>query len=137
MKKLLITLLTITLTASEAISQTSSDTICLPTSQLKKAINRIEECKVIAEDLALTKQSLNLANQRISVKDSIIQKFEVKGNAYEATLLNYQQINNNLESIIQNLKKEVSLQKKAFRRQKLSKWFAGGIGIAIGFLIAK
>lgn len=130
-------MLTITLTASEGISQTSSDTICLPTSQLKKAINRIEECKVIAEDLALTKQTLSLANQRISVKDSIIQKFEVKGNAYEASLANYQQVNNNLESIIQNLKKEVSLHKKAFRRQKLSKWITGVLGIAVGFLIAK
>ena len=137
MKKLIIILLTITLTASEGISQTSSDTICLPIAQLKKAINKIEEGKVVAEELSLTKNSLAVANQRIALKDSIIQKFEIKGNAYEATLFNYQQININLESIIQNYKKEVSLQRKLIRRQKLSKWLAGGLGLAVGFLISK
>lgn len=137
MKQLIITALTITLIASEGISQTSNDTICLPSSQLKKAINRIETCKVIEEELTLTKESLQTANQRLTLKDSIITSFRLQTANYTRLIDNYTQNVTSLENINSNLKKEVSLHQKIIRRQKLSKWLVGGIGLGLGILISK
>ena len=137
MKQLIITALTITLIASEGISQTSNDTICLPSSQLKKAINRIETCKVIEEELTLTKESLQTANQRLTLKDSIITSFRLQTANYTRLIDNYTQNVTSLENINYNLKKEVSLHQKIIRRQKLSKWLVGGIGLGLGILISK
>lgn len=137
MKQLIITALTITLIASEGISQSSNDTICLPSSQLKKAINRIETCKVIEEELTLTKESLQTANQRLTLKDSIITSFRLQTANYTRLIDNYTQNITSLENINSNLKKEVSLHQKIIRRQKLSKWLVGGIGLGLGILISK
>lgn len=137
MKQLIITALTITLIASEGISQSSNDTICLPSSQLKKAINRIETCKVIEEELSLTKESLQTANQRLTLKDSIITSFRLQTANYTRLIDNYTQNITSLENINSNLKKEVSLHQKIIRRQKLSKWLVGGIGLGLGILISK
>lgn len=137
MKQLIITALTITLIASEGISQTSNDTICLPSSQLKKAINRIETCKVIEEELTITKESLQTANQRLTLKDSIITSFRLQTAKYTRLIDNYTQNVTSLENINSNLKKEVSLHQKIIRRQKLSKWLVGGIGLGLGILISK
>jgi len=137
MKRLLITLLTITLTASKGISQSSNDTICLPANQLKTAINKIEQCKVVAEELTLTKQTLESANNRLALKDSIISKFELKIKSYDQLFDNQRRLKENLENVVSNLKKEVSLQTRAYKRQKRSKWITAIIGLAVGYLIAK
>lgn len=125
------------LIALRGISQTSSDTTCLPNSQLKSVINRLETCKVIEEELSTTKEEVTLLNQRITIKDSIIGKFQNQTKNYTQLVDNYTRNVNNLQNVITNLKLEVNLQRKAIRRQKLSKWISGLIGIGVGVLISK
>lgn len=75
--------------------------------------------------------------QRLSLKDSIIQKLELKIQTYDKLIGNQAKVKENLENVISNLKKEVSLQRKAFRRQKRAKWITAILGLAAGYLIAK
>ncbi len=125
------------LIASEGISQTSSDTTCLPNTQLKNVINRLETCKVIEEELNTTKEQVGVLNNRIILKDSIIGKFQIQTNNYTQVIDNYSRNLKNLENVVSNLKLEVNLQRKAIRRQKLTKWISGLIGIGVGVLITK
>lgn len=131
---LLITLLT----AYQGISQTSSDSItCLPNAQLKKAINLIEKGKVVEEELNVTKELLKNSESRLSVKDSIIGKYQLSENQYKLLVSNFEQNVKNDKRIIYNLETQIKLSKKISRRQKLSKYIVGILGVSIGYLIAK
>jgi len=137
MKRLIITLLTTILIASEGISQTSTDTTCLPNTQLKKVINRIEACKVIEEELTLSKQQLSLATERINLKDSTISKFQVQGANYERLIENYKKTETTFRAVVDTQEKQIVLQKKLIRRKGFSKWIVGALGIGLGYFIAK
>jgi hypothetical protein len=137
MKRLLIIALTTILIASEGISQTSTDTTCLPNSQLKKVINRIEACKVIEEELTLSKSQLTVSNERVIVKDSIISKLHLQGANYERLIENYKKTETTFRSIVDTQEKQINLQKKLIRRKGFSKWIVGALGLGIGYLIAK
>ena len=137
MKKLIITVLTTILIASEGISQTSTDTTCIPNTQLKKVINRIEACKVLEEELALSKEQLNLAKDRINLKDTTILKLQLQGSNYERLIENYKKTETTFRSIVDNQEKQIFLQKKLIRRKGFSKWIVGALGIGIGYFIAK
>jgi hypothetical protein len=137
MKRLIITALTTILIASEGISQTSTDTTCIPNTQLKKVINRIEACKVLEEELALSKEQLNLAKDRINLKDTTILKLQLQGSNYERLIENYKKTETTFRSIVDNQEKQIVLQKKLIRRKGFSKWIVGALGIGIGYFIAK
>lgn len=137
MKRLIITVLTTILIASEGISQTSTDTTCIPNTQLKKVINRIEACKVLEEELALSKEQLNLAKDRINLKDTTILKLQLQGSNYERLIENYKKTETTFRSIVDNQEKQIVLQKKLIRRKGFSKWIVGALGIGIGYFIAK
>ena len=137
MKKLITTLLTILLTASVGISQTSSDTTCLPNAQLKKAINLIERGKVAEEELGHTKQLVTILENKVTVKDSVITKLFAEKDIYTNLVRNYEQQVSNDKNIIKNLEKSITLEKRISRKQKLSKWIVGLAGIGLGLLISK
>lgn len=131
---LLITLLT----AYQGISQTSSDSVtCIPNAQLKKAINLIEKGKVVEEELVATKELLKNSETRLSVKDSIIGKYQLSENQYKALVKNFEENVKNDSRIIYNLNTQIKLTQKIARRQKLSKYIVGILGVGIGYLIAK
>ena len=131
---LLITLLT----AYQGISQTSNDSVtCLPNAQLKKAINLIEKGKVVEEELVATKELLKNSETRLSLKDSIIGKYQLSENQYKSLVANFEQNLNNDKRIIYNLETQIKLSKKIARRQKLSKYIVGILGVSIGYLISK
>jgi hypothetical protein len=123
--------------ASESISQTSKDTICLPIEQVKKAINTIERGKVLDEELSLTKNKLQIKDSIIILKDSIISQFLYRESNYKSLIENYQSNINNDGKMINNLQTAINLSKKISRRQAVSKWIVGILGLSIGFLIAK
>lgn len=138
MKKQITTLLIILLTAYQGISQTSSDSVtCLPNAQLKKAINLIERGKVVEEELTATKELLKNSESRLSIKDSIIGKYQLSENQYKLLVSNFEQNVKNDKRIIYNLETQIKLSKKISRRQKLSKYIVGILGVSIGYLIAK
>ena len=131
---LLITLLT----AYQGISQTSSDSVtCLPNAQLKKAINLIEKGKVVEEELVATKELLKNSETRLSLKDSIIGKYQLSEKEYKSLVTNFENNLNNDKRIIYNLETQIKLYKKISRRQKLSKYILGILGESIGYLISK
>ena len=131
---LLITLLT----AYQGISRTSSDSVtCLPNAQLKKAINLIEKGKVVEEELVATKELLKNSETRLSLKDSIIRKYQLSEKEYKSLVTNFEQNLNNDKRIIYNLETQIKLSKKIARRQKLSKYIVGILGVSIGYLISK
>ena len=131
---LLITLLT----AYQGISQTSSDSVtCLPNAQLKKAINLIEKGKVVEEELVATKELLKNSETRLSLKDSIIGKYQLSEKEYKSLVTNFENNLNNDKRIIYNLETQIKLYKKISRRQKLSKYILGILGVSIGYLISK
>lgn len=89
------------------------------------------------EDLDLTTERLAVANSRIELKDSIISSLKAKSLRQEELAQNGEERIKNLERQKSNLEKSLDLQAKAFRRQRLSKWLTGAIGLAAGILIAK
>lgn len=120
------------LTAFDATSQQSSDTVCIPSSQLKRAVERIEECKLIKKDLDLTLERLALAMSRLELRDSAISSLRAMSSRQDELYRNAEERNKNLGRQVDNLEKALDLQSKAYRRQRLSKWLAGAIGVAVG-----
>lgn len=120
------------LTAYDATSQQSSDTVCIPASQLKKAVERIEECRVLKDDLSLTLERLSVANARLELRDSAISSLKALASRQEELHRNGEERIKNLTSQVNNLEKALDLQEKAYRRQRLSKWLTGALGIAVG-----
>lgn len=125
------------LTALECISQTSSDTICLPLPQVKKAINLIEKGKVVEKELELSKEAILILEKRIVVKDSIISAQNLKEDTYKSIVANYKQSVSNSEEIVSNLEKSLVLERRRARRQGFMKWVVAGAAFVLGSIITK
>lgn len=123
--------------ALDSISQTSSDTICLPISQLKIAINRLEEGKVVAKENVLLNIKVDNLQKRMYLKDSIIGIYLNNESQYRNLINNYETNISNNAKIVENLEKVVSLNKKIARRQKFQKWLGAIVGVGIGILVTK
>lgn len=137
MKRLILTLIITLLIAYEGISQTSKDTTCLPNEQLRRAINRLETCKVTEEELSITKSLLGNAEKRLINRDSLILVFiRAEGN-YRTLIDNYEQTLVNDKNIINKLEKTITLQNRTIRKQKWGKWAVAVLGVGVGILIAK
>jgi hypothetical protein len=126
------------LIALSSISQTSNDSlICIPNSQLKKAIVLIEKGKVVEYELSITKDKIDIFQNIIKVKDSVIKIYQDKEVGYKNIVQNQTNIISSSNQIITNLEKNVKLNAKLIRRQKYKKWIVGIIGIGIGIFITK
>lgn len=137
MQKILVALPISMLIALGSISQTSSDTVCLPSSQLKLAIEKIERGKQVERELILTNNKVVILEKRIALKDSLISKYNDNEKYYNKLISNYETSLLNNTSQIQNLEESLRLSKKIGRRQKLSKWIIGILGLGLGYLIGK
>ena len=126
------------LIASQGISQSSNDSlVCIPQTQLKKAIVAIERGKVTQEELTLTQQKLELSDKRIFLKDSVITELKKKNDFHLGMISSYESTIQNNTKQIGNLQQINVLQKKQTRREKYKKWIVGVLGISLGYLIAK
>jgi hypothetical protein len=123
------------LTAFRGISQTSNDSTCLPNSQLKLAIVKIEQGKLLKQELELTNQKVNLLEGRILLKDSIITFLKEKNGLHEKMMWSYEASIDNYKKIIDNLDQKYKLQRSIARRQKLAKWGTFIAGLGGGYLI--
>jgi len=138
MKKLTLTLSIIMLIASQGISQSSNDSlVCIPQTQLKKAIVAIERGKVTQEELTLTQQKLELSDKRIFLKDSVITELKKKNDLNLGIISSYESTIQNNNKQIGNLQQINTIQKKQTRREKYKKWIVGFLGISLGYLISK
>lgn len=123
------------LIALDSISQTSADTVCLPLNQLKIAINKIEEGKVMSKEIVLLKDKLQSVERRVIVKDSLILVYLKNESNYRRLINNYESNISNNATIIANLEKSLKYQKKVANRQKLQKWMVAVLGVGLGYLI--
>lgn len=123
------------LIALDSISQTSADTVCLPLNQLKIAINKIEEGKVMVKEIGLLKDKLQSVERRIVVKDSLILVYIKNESNYRRLINNYESNISNNATIVANLEKSLKYQKKVANRQKLQKWMVAVLGVGLGYLI--
>jgi chromosome segregation ATPase len=89
------------------------------------------------EELAQQRANNTLSEERIRLKDSSISELTLKGQTLERLVRNREDAVANLNSRIENLDKSINLYKKAQRRQRSYKWFAGAVGVAAGILIGK
>jgi hypothetical protein len=122
---------------SQGISQTSDSVTCIPNVQLRKAINLIENAKVIQEELELTKQRDSFLERRIILKDSIILKYGIKEINWKRMDANYQKQIENDKQYQANTQKIFEQQRKQIRKQKWSKWAMLVAGVGAGYLIQK
>jgi hypothetical protein len=123
---------------SKGITQNSNDSLtCIPNVQLRKAINLIENGKVLAQELEITKERSIILEFRISTKDSVISQYQQKEVSwkkidanYKLELVNYQEYSRNTQRIFEE-------QRKQIRGLKFKKWLGILAGIGIGYVIAK
>jgi hypothetical protein len=137
MKKQIVTAVILTLIAYESISQTSRDTVCLPVAQVRAAINLIEKGKVMEDELRYTRNAINILENRLIIKDSVISTLILKENAYKSVFENYKKTISNNEQVVENLNKALTLEKRKFRKQGISKWIGAAGAFTLGVLIAK
>lgn len=124
------------LTAFRGISQTSNDSVtCLPNSQLKAAIVKIEQGKLYKQELDLTNDKVNQLEGRILLKDSIITFLKEKNGLHEKMMWSYESTIDNYKKIVDNLDQKYKLQRTIARRQKLAKWGTFIAGLGGGYLI--
>lgn len=136
MKKLKILFVITILTAFRGISQTSNDSVtCLPNSQLKAAIVKIEQGKLYKQELDLTNDKVNQLEGRILLKDSIITFLKEKNGLHEKMMWSYESTIDNYKKIVDNLDQKYKLQRTIARRQKLAKWGTFIAGLGGGYLI--
>ena len=123
---------------SKGISQNLNDSVtCIPNSQLRKAINLIEQGKITKEELDSTQQLVVFLNKRINVKDSLLYKYGQKDqNWKKIDIVNKEKINN-LDKVIDNQNKIINIQSKSIKRAKLGKVAMLILGLGTGFLISK
>lgn len=124
------------LIAFRGISQTSNDSVtCIPNSQLKLAIVKIEQGKLYKQELELSNQKVNLLEGRIVLKDSIITFLREKDALNNKMMWSYDDTIENYKKVIENLEQKYKLQRSVSRRQKLAKWGTFIAGLGGGFLI--
>lgn len=130
-------LLILLLLTFSGISQTAYDSTKLPNSQLKKAINIIEEGKVVKRELALEKQKTLLLDSIIRSKDSSIAAYKRLDTTNNRMIQGYKDAGKNLQMTIANLEFKNTLQGGMYDAEKKKKWWALAFGIAVGILISR
>jgi hypothetical protein len=138
MKKLIITLIILAAWTSKGISQNSSDSVtCIPNTQLRKAINLIENGKVVKKELELSNERTVLLEYRISTKDSVIGQYVNKEGNWKKIDANYKTQIFHYEEYGKNTQKIFEQQRKQIRGLKFKKWVGILAGFGIGYVIAK
>ena len=123
---------------SKGISQNSTDSVtCIPNSQLRRAINIIENGKVVKQELELTKERSVVLEYRISTKDSVISQYQQKEVNWKKIDENYKKQIFHYEEYGKNTQKVFDEQRKQIRGLKFKKWVGILAGFGIGYVIAK
>jgi hypothetical protein len=123
---------------SKGISQTASTSDSLttiPTAQLKKAINIIENAKVMKEELKITNHKILVMDSLIITKDKKIVEYKVKDSLNDMVLKNYKDVVLNLSKNVLNLELSNGLINMKLSGEKRKKWATLLLGVGVGFLI--
>ena len=138
MRKLLLTLIILVLWTSKGISQNLNDSVtCIPNTQLRKAINLIENGKVVKQELDIVKQRSVILESRIALKDSIISQYVKNENNWKKIDSNNKQRIFNYEEYAKNTQRIFEEQRSQIKHLQVKKWLGILAGIGIGYVIAK
>jgi hypothetical protein len=138
MKKHLIILAITMVIALDSISQTSkNDTICLPINELKIAINKIEVCEIVKQELEITKGLLDLKTKQIYNYDSMIIVSKKREVTYNNYIESYKKIVTNYQKNILNCSAKVEYQQKIIKRKNKHKFIFTIIGFLLGVILIK
>jgi hypothetical protein len=120
----------------KGISQTASDSItCIPTIQLKKAINIIENGKIVKQELELNKHKVIVLDSMLVSKELIIEQYQDKDRFNKNVFNNYRETILNLNKKVANQQVANTIANLRLAKQKAKKWATFVIGIGVGFLI--
>jgi hypothetical protein len=122
---------------SQVISQNYDSSTLIPNSQLRKAINLIENGKIVQEELTLTKEREKYLENRLKIKDSILFHFATKEQYYKKIDSNYKIEIGNFKQVISNDKLIYNLQSAKMVGLKRKKWLFLAIGSISTYLITK
>ena len=135
MRKIIVLIILVHLTLS-SISQIASDSVtCLPNSKLRKAIKQIEDCKIVKEELVATQGTVSILQDKVELRNKIIESYEVKDSLSEARILNLQSIISMKEKQILNEKSIEAIQNIKIKTFKVNKWLYTGGGLIVGILV--
>jgi hypothetical protein len=124
--------------ALDSISQTlKNDTICLPINELKIAINKIEVCEIVKQELEITKCLLDLKTKQIINYDSIIIVYKKREQINMNYIDSYKKIVANYQKNIINSSAKIEYQKEVIRKKNKHKFIFTIIGFLLGVLIVK
>ena len=138
MKKQIPILIVLLLFKFSSISQTASNSdsiTCIPNSQLKKAINIIETGKVVKAELNATKAKVSIQDSLLTIKDSIIIKYQKKELITSSQIEGYKMAVDNYKKSLANAELTYGIQSLKLAKQKAKKWIALAIGFGAGFLV--
>jgi hypothetical protein len=130
-------LIPLSLTTLKSISQTSDSVTCIPNRELKIAIKKIETCKILEEELNLTKVGVSLLKDRIKVKDSIIRNYDLVEDEYKKKIKIYDSSISNLNLQVANQKSISNIYRAISKKNKYIYGFGGLVIGVIVTLIAK
>jgi hypothetical protein len=123
---------------SKGISQNSTDSVtCIPNSQLRRAINIIENGKVVKQELELSKERSVVLEYRIATKDSIISQYINKESNWIKIDENQKKQIVNYKDYVKNSQRIFEEQRKRIKGLKFKKWAGILAGFGIGYVIAK
>lgn len=130
-------LLVILVTKLQATSQiVSADSVtCLPNTQLRKAINIIENGKVVAKELDIVNQKVVKLEYAVTIKDSTLAQYRKKDQLHNQMVTGYEAAITNFKQIVANNQQALKTQRTMVRRQKLAKWGTFLAGLGGGYLI--
>ena len=123
---------------SKCISQTASTSDSLttiPTAQLKKAINIIENAKVMKEELGITKHKILVMDSLLITKDNKIVEYKTKDTLNNKIIGSYKEIVLNLNKNLLNSELSYGLINMKLSGEKRKKWATLVLGVGVGFLI--
>jgi len=123
---------------SKGISQNSTDSVtCIPNSQLRRAINIIENGKIVKQELELSKERSVVLEYRIATKDSIISQYINKESNWIKIDENQKKQIVNYKDYVKNSQRIFEEQRKRIKGLKFKKWAGILAGFGIGYVIAK
>lgn len=122
---------------SQVISQTYDSSTLIPNSQLRKAINLIENGKIVLEELKLTKEREKYLENRLKIKDSILLHFSTKEEYYKKIDSNYKIEMGNYKQVIFNDNLVLQLKNSKIIGLKRKKWLFLAVGSLTTYLITK
>jgi hypothetical protein len=106
-----------------------SDSTCLPNSQLKLALKKIEEGKLAIAELKLEQSENELLNKRIAIKDSIIAAHLNRHSYSERIIDSYKRSEASYEEQLKISGREIARLQKDLKRQKRKTFFAKVTGL--------